>query len=55
MARPTVGEMPRDSPIAQTTCCASTRAIVDAPVLGRVLAGLPLLLRVLGRDPVVVL
>ena len=51
---PTVGEIPRDSATAQMTVCASTRAIVDAPVRGRAVDGLAVLRRVLGRDVVVV-
>ena len=47
--------MPRDSATAQTTLCASTRAIVDAPVLERAVDGLPVPLRVPGREVVVVL
>ena len=40
--------------MAQTTCWASILAIVDAPVLGRLVPGLSLPLRpVLGRDIVV--
>ena len=55
-ARPTVGDIPRDSMTAHITCWASTLAIVEAPVLGRAVPGLPVLLRpVLGREVVVVL
>lgn len=50
-----MGEMPRDSLTAQTTRWASILAMVDAPVLGRAVLGLPLLLRpVRGREVVVV-
>ena len=53
--KPTVGEMPLDSAMAQTTSCLSTRAIVDAPVRGRAVEGLAVSRRVSGRESPVVL
>lgn len=50
-----VGEIPRDSEMAQMSSWSST-PMVDAPVLGRAVDGRPVLRRVLvrGREVVVV-
>lgn len=53
-AKPTTGEMPRDSLMAQMTCW-SLPARVDAAVLGRPVLGLPLLLQLVSGRGVVVL
>ena len=52
-ARPIVGEMPRDSEIAQMSSWSGT-PIVDAPVLGRAVDGRPVLRRTLVCDREVV-